>query len=93
VTLINRERLAHAYGELKVHVSGRIVAVQEQRFRLASDSGQVYLLTLGRDVQLDAAELNHLKDTAAHVAVDYTGEPNLADGVAHSLRVDGRSNA
>jgi hypothetical protein len=73
-----------------VQISGRIVALQEQRFRLLTDSGQVYLLTLGRDAPLDASALAELHARGAHLDVDYTGEANLANGVAHVVREDGR---
>jgi hypothetical protein len=66
-------------------LTGRIVALQEQRFRLASDSGQVYLLTLGRHAPLDAETLADLHARGARVSVAFRGEPNLADGVAYMV--------
>ena len=73
-----------------MQVSGRIVAVQEQRFRFAADSGQILLLTLGRHAPLDAAALVAFKHSQAHLQVDFSGEPNLSGGVAHNLREVGR---
>jgi hypothetical protein len=67
-------------------VEGRIIAVQEQRFRLLTDGGQTYLLTLARGAPLDAQELSELRRAAARVVVDYSGEPNLAGGVARSVQ-------
>ena len=65
---------------------GHITLVQEQRFRLATDSGQGYLFTLGHDARLDAGDLCRLRDTRTHVVVEYTGEPGLESGVAHAVR-------
>ena len=65
---------------------GYITVVQEDRFSLMTDSGRGFLLTLAHDARTSAAELCHLHDIHAHVAVDYTGEPNLASGIAHAIR-------
>lgn len=71
-------------------VSGRIVSLQEERFRLLTDSGQVYLLTLGRRAPVDARKLAELHQRDAHVVVAYTGEPNLSGGVAQDVHEDDR---
>lgn len=68
-----------------MQVSGRIVAVQEQRFRLATDTGQVYLLTLDRHAPVDAPTLEVLRDKSAHVTVEFSGQPNLESGLAHAI--------
>ena len=73
-----------------MQTSGRIVSVQEQRFRLATDDGQVYLLTLGRDAPLDAATLAELHGRSAHLTVSFSGSPNLSGGVAHAVTEDVR---
>jgi hypothetical protein len=64
---------------------GYILAIQEQRFRLKTDSGQVYLFTLDRRAPLDAADLHAWMDQRAPVAVDYSGEPNLAHATVHTI--------
>jgi hypothetical protein len=69
-----------------MQVVGRIIAVQEQRFRLLTDEGQVYLLTLARNAPLDGATLSSLHERQARVTVDFTGEPNLVGGVARNVR-------
>jgi hypothetical protein len=74
-----------------VHVTGRIIAVQEQRFRLLTDTGQVYLLTLASDTVPDASTLGELQRRGAHLAVRFEGEPNLAGGTALEIREDGRA--
>ena len=66
--------------------TGRIVVVQEQRFRLRSDAGSWLLLTLAHDAPLDAADLCRLRDAGARGEVEYGGEPGLAAGVARGVR-------
>jgi len=68
-----------------VQVAGRIVAVQEQRFRLRTDGGQVLLLTLDRRAPLDGATLAGLHRRGTQVRVDFSGEPNLKSGLAHAI--------
>jgi hypothetical protein len=65
-----------------MQVTGRIIAVQESRFRLATQQGQVYLLTLAPTAPLDAAALQRLQQQRAQVSVEFEGEPNLLGGVA-----------
>ena len=69
-----------------VLVRGRLIQVQEQRFRVVLDEGQAYLLTLAHDAPIDAAGLRQLMRTGQHVLVDYEGEPGLTSGVAHTVR-------
>lgn len=70
-------------------ITGRLISVQEQRFRILTAEGQVYQLTLARDAPLDAADLASLHAHGSSVSVDFTGEPNYADGVAHSVQQKG----
>jgi hypothetical protein len=74
-----------------VEVTGRIIAVQEQRFRLLTDTGQVYLLTLGGQAGANADTLAHFQHDRTHLAVRFSGQPNLAGGVALQVREDGRT--
>jgi hypothetical protein len=62
---------------------GRLIQVQEQRFRLALDDGPVYLLTLAHDA---VADLQDLLRSGQRVVVEYEGEPGLSSGVAHAVR-------
>jgi hypothetical protein len=66
--------------------SGHLVLVQETRFRLMTASGQNYLLTLGHDANIAPSDLCHFLDSGTHVVVEYTGEPGLVSGVAHTIR-------
>jgi hypothetical protein len=65
---------------------GHITIVQEQRFRLVTDTGQGLLLTLAHDAPLEASDLQRLHEANTYVTVEYEGEPNLESGVAHSVR-------
>lgn len=65
--------------------AGRIIAVQEQRFKLLTDTGQVLLLTLDRRAPLEARDLCRMRDQRTPVQVDVRGEPNETGGVAHNV--------
>ncbi|HEY0581471.1 MAG TPA: hypothetical protein VGE94_04765 [Chloroflexota bacterium] len=64
---------------------GRILAVQERRFRVLTVEGQVYLLTLATNAPIDELALCHFRDTRTPVQVSFTGQPNLVGGVAHAV--------
>ncbi len=64
---------------------GRITIVQEERFRLATESGQVLLLTLGHGARISQTDLILLRDSGALVSVTYTGEPNTAWATAQAV--------
>ncbi len=65
-------------------VTGRVIAVQEERLRLAADGGQNLLLTLRSDTHLPA-DLSELLHTQAPVRVVYEGEPNMDSGVVRRI--------
>ncbi len=65
--------------------TGYITALQEQRLRIATDEGHTLLLTVAKDAPISYGHLQLLHAANAHVAVTYTGEPNLASGVIHSI--------
>ena len=78
----------------KIHTAqGYITVVQEQRFRLVTDSGQGLLLTLAHDAPLDLNDLQHFHDANMHVIVEYEGESNLESGVAHWVSATVAPNA
>jgi hypothetical protein len=66
-------------------IEGRITLVQEQRFRLTTDGGQSFLLTLAHDAPLDGAGLCRFLAAGTRVRVAYQGEPGLVSGVAHAV--------
>ena len=67
-------------------VRGRILLVQEERFRLLGEGGQAYLFTLSRKAAAEADDLEGWHEAGKPVMVEYEGEPNLESGVAHSVR-------
>jgi hypothetical protein len=67
-------------------IVGHITLVQEQRFRLLTEAGQSFLLTLAHDAPLDADCLCDFLAARTRVVVEYQGEPGLVSGVAHSVR-------
>ena len=70
--------------EKKHTARGRIVSVEEDRFRLMTDSGDALLLTLAKFARVSPDDLKDWHRSNAHVTVTYEGSPNLASGVAHS---------
>ncbi len=68
------------------HVTGYIVAAQEERFRLMSDSGQTLLLTLANHAPVGPSDLAQWHTAHIHVRVQYTGQPNLVSGIAHAVQ-------
>ena len=69
-----------------MQITGSILAVQEQRFRLLTAGGQVYLLTLAHDAPLESADLSRLQEQKVEVTVDFDGQPNFKGGVARNVR-------
>jgi hypothetical protein len=65
---------------------GWIDIVEEERFRLITDTGQGLLLTLAKGAPLEGRGLQDLHRANAHVRVEYEGEPNLESGVARDVR-------
>ncbi len=69
----------------KKRQSGRITLVQEDRFRITSDSGQSYLFTHSHSASTSFEDLIHWHRSNTHVTVEYTGEPDLESGIAQSV--------
>jgi hypothetical protein len=65
---------------------GRLIQLQEQRFRLATTDGPTYLLTLAHNARASADDLRRWLRAGAEVTVEFDGEPGLASGVARALR-------
>ena len=62
---------------------GRIVVVQESRFRLSTPAGQSFLLTLHRGAYAEL--LRRYQRDKCQVRVDYSGEPGLDSGLARAV--------
>lgn len=73
-------------GTSRQKVRGRIIIVQEQFFRLVTDSGRGLLLTLGVFARSAPEELIRFRDERTVVEVEYEGEPGYASGKAHAVR-------
>ncbi|MBO0735430.1 MAG: hypothetical protein J2P48_02505 [Alphaproteobacteria bacterium] len=69
-------------------VRGVITAVQEGRFRLLTDSGQVLLFVLSYKAATEPQDLPLLKITAAHVKVECVVSDRLIAAVAHRIQIE-----
>ncbi len=67
-------------------VTGHILMVQEERFRLMTDAGETLLLTLPTFGRSSPADLKRWHTQNTHVRVTYAGAPNLVSGVARSIQ-------
>ncbi len=65
---------------------GKIVLVQEQNFRLATDDGRVLQLTLGVHAWPLPERLARFRDAGTAVAVEYDGEPGTTTATARLIR-------
>ncbi len=71
---------------------GKVVVVQEGRFRLISDDGRAHLFLLTHDAPLEAQDLLDLARRQARVCVDYAGAPGLVARLARDIRLDATSS-
>jgi hypothetical protein len=67
------------------NMAGRIIVVQENRFRLVGDNGRSYLFALHHAGDPQIEDLQRWQQDGTRLMVEYTGEPNIATGVAHSV--------
>ncbi len=65
-------------------ITGRIVAVQEERVRLVTESGEVMLLTVSNQAARDV-NLKDLTCSQQIVQVEFTGQPNLTSGIVRHI--------
>jgi hypothetical protein len=70
----------------KRYVAGRITAIQEERFRLATNDGRSFLLTLDRKSPVQLPVMRLLQKSHIPVRVEYSGEPNTDSGIAHIVQ-------
>jgi hypothetical protein len=73
----------------KKRLHGRIVTVQENRFRLVRKTGQGYLFTLHHASRTNIEDLQRWQEDDTRLTVEYTGEPNIASGIAHHIAPSG----
>jgi len=63
-------------------VAGRIIVVQEMRFRIVTADGRGYLFTLAKNANVDTTELRRLHARDTPVRITYVGVPGLDSCVA-----------
>lgn len=68
-------------------VQGRIIAVQEMRFRLLTVDGRGFLLTLSHRAHADTSDLHRWHQDNNVVQVTYSGEPGLDSGIARAIEL------
>jgi hypothetical protein len=68
-----------------MHTQGHITVVQERRFLLMTDAGTGCQLTLAHDAPVDVDALRQFAEGRTHVSIDYSGEPGVASGIAHTV--------
>lgn len=72
--------------QAKKKVAGRVIVIQEERFKLKTDAGDVLLLRLSRSANVDPLELCGFHENDEHVEVEYVGDSNLTNAVARKVR-------
>ncbi len=68
------------------YATGRILMVQESRFRLGTEDGPTLLFSLSAGASTSEMDLIDLQQANTRVVVAYEGEPNLDTGIVHSIR-------
>jgi hypothetical protein len=66
-------------------LTGRLLMVQESRFRIATIKGQVYLFTLAGSSSKNETDLLDFFESKIPVVIEYQGEPGFDTGIAQSL--------
>lgn len=66
-------------------IAGRIIVVQEMRFRLVTDDGRGFLFTLSKRANVGPTELQRWRAHDTTVRVTYEGQPGLDSGVARRV--------
>lgn len=64
---------------------GRIILVQEDRFRLVGRTGRGYLFSMSHKARAGGRDLQQWHRANLHVLVRFSGEPNLNNGIAYSV--------
>lgn len=68
------------------YLAGRIIVVQEERFRLTTDDGRSFLFVLDRKSPVHISAVRRLQKAHTEVRVKYSGEPNTGSGIAHLVQ-------
>jgi hypothetical protein len=67
-------------------IEGRIIAIQEGRFRLLTADGRGFLFTLAHNANIDTLTLQGWHQDDRAVRVTYRGEPGLDTCIAREVR-------
>ena len=79
------ERHAHRSSLDVLHVSGRVILVQERRFAVRMQGGGKKLFMLAEQAPQSSPELNDLLGEAAVVTVQYSDTVGSRVGLAHRV--------
>lgn len=71
----------------KKELVGRIILVQEERFRMVDDKGRSYLFDLSHNSSIKDRDLTDWSRERTRLVVEYEGEPELETGIAVSVKV------
>lgn len=71
----------------KKEVVGRVILVQEERFRMVDEKGKSYLFDLSHNSSIRDKDLTDWSRTKTWLVVEYEGEPELESGIAVSVKV------
>ena len=69
-------------------VRGRVIGVQEGRFRLATDDGRVMPFVLSHKAGAEPQDLLPLAARTAWVRVSYSESPHLIADIAHRVEIE-----
>lgn len=67
-------------------IIGRVIYVQEERFRIVDRQGRSFLFDLSHNAPISDIDLVNWEHSKTWVAVKYEGEPGLESGVARTVK-------
>ena len=70
---------------MRATIDGRIIAIQEGRFRLLTPDGRGFLFTLAHNANVDTLTLGQWHRRDRPVRVTYSGEPGLDSCIVRSV--------
>jgi hypothetical protein len=69
-------------------VRGKVISVQEGRFRLVTEDGRLIPFVLSHKASAEPQDLPPLAAGTARVPVSYSESPHLIADVAHSVEIE-----
>ncbi|MHB8110335.1 MAG: hypothetical protein ACYDHW_09925 [Syntrophorhabdaceae bacterium] len=67
-------------------IVGRVIYVQEERFRMVDQKGRSFLFDLAHNAPVSDKDLINWSRSNTSLVVGYEGEPELESGIARSIR-------